>query len=93
MAVVHVVVNSLQWVVVRAAMLEKQLELHLVNNIDCVQAVQAAALKVVKVPQVFLALLLIPEQVHTQSVYAPVEDLVATALVSMLYLAVIIALQ
>jgi hypothetical protein len=49
MVVAHVAVNSPQWAADQAAMLEKQLELRLVNNIDCVQVAQAVAHNYVEV--------------------------------------------
>jgi len=93
MAAVRVAVNSLQWAADRAAMLEKQLGLHLVNNIDCVQAAQAAALKHVKVLRDSLAMFKTTQQVHIQLAYALVADLAATQVASILYLAAITVLQ
>jgi hypothetical protein len=57
MAVVRVAVNSLQWAADQAAMLEKQLELRLVNNIDCVQVAAAAAHNYAEVQTDFLVML------------------------------------
>jgi len=58
-----------------------------------VQVAQAVALKLVAAPTDSLAMLLILEQVHIQLTYAPAVDMAVKAVASMLYLAVIIALQ
>ncbi len=66
MAVAPAAVNSLQWVVVQVAMLEKLLEWFLAKPIDYVQEAAAVALKHAKVPRVFLVACAIQEQVHIQ---------------------------
>jgi hypothetical protein len=79
MAVAHVVANSLQWAADPAATLEKQLELLRATHIEYVLAVQAAALRHVKVLQDFLAMWSIPLRPHTQLACVPAVATVATA--------------
>jgi hypothetical protein len=58
-----------------------------------VQVVRAAALNFAEDPTDFLAMLLILEQVHIPLTYVPAVDMAVKAVASMLYLAVIIAVQ
>jgi hypothetical protein len=81
-AVVHVAVNSRQWVVDRAAMLEKPLELRLANNTDCVLLARAAVVKPAKALQDLPVLLSTTLQVPFQLAYVPAVDTAATAHVS-----------
>ena len=93
MAVAHVAVNSLQWAADQAAMLEKQLELRLVNNIDCVQVAQDAAHRTQMELTDSLVMLRITPQVHIQLAYVPVAALAEEAAVGRPLVVTTIAVQ
>ena len=93
MVVAHVAVNILQWVADLVAIVEKQLEFSLATPTQYALVAQAAALNYAEAQTDSLALLLTTEQVPIQLVYVPAVGMVEKAVVSMLYPAVIIAVQ